>query len=146
MTEHISTLCIENKYHVTRAEVAPARYSGDTEFMKILVLGATGGTGKHLVEQALRAGHEVSALVRDPMKITIRDPKLTVTKGDVTAAEDLEKALADIEVVIGALGPRNKTDPVCATAASATVKAMEKRCVKRLCGSRHRAWAIAAQR
>lgn len=99
--------------------------------MKLLVLGATGETGKHVVEQALRAGHDVTALVRDPTKLTA-NPKLTVTKGDVTSATDIEKVLAGIDAVISALGARTKTDPICAQAATATVAAMQKAGVKRV--------------
>jgi putative NADH-flavin reductase len=100
--------------------------------MKLLVLGATGATGKHVVEQALRAGHEVRVLVRDPLKVIASDPKLTVVKGDVTAAADIEKVVAGVDAVISVLGPRAKTDPVCAKAAAATIEAMNKASVKRV--------------
>ena len=37
--------------------------------MKILLLGATGRTGKHIIEEAIKRGHEISAIARDPEKL-----------------------------------------------------------------------------
>jgi putative NADH-flavin reductase len=51
--------------------------------MKLTIFGATGGTGKCLVEQALSAGHEVTAVVRDPARLTV--PSLAVPTGTVPA-------------------------------------------------------------
>ena len=51
--------------------------------MKLLVLGATGGTGKHIVSQALEAGHEVTVLARDRAKAGPEQPRLRVVEGDV---------------------------------------------------------------
>ena len=39
--------------------------------MRVLVVGATGGTGKQLVQQALDQGHDVTAFARDPRKVTL---------------------------------------------------------------------------
>lgn len=47
--------------------------------MKITVLGATGQTGQHLVSQALQQGHTVTAVVRNPEKITAHHENLKVT-------------------------------------------------------------------
>jgi len=52
--------------------------------MKFTIFGATSGTGKQLVEQALVAGHEVIAFVRDPSKLTTRHDRLTIVSGAVT--------------------------------------------------------------
>jgi putative NADH-flavin reductase len=61
--------------------------------MKLLVLGATGATGKLFVSQALDAGHEVTAYVRDPAKATQQQRNLTVVSGQVDNAETLASAL-----------------------------------------------------
>lgn len=39
--------------------------------MRLAVFGATGGTGRQLVEQALAQGHEVTAVVRDPARLPV---------------------------------------------------------------------------
>ena len=73
--------------------------------MKILIFGATGATGKLIVEQALSVGHEVVAFVRNPAKLTHKHPKLTVVRGDVLDAKQVENAIAGQDVVVSALGP-----------------------------------------
>jgi len=75
--------------------------------MKLAVFGATGGTGKQLVEQALAAGHEVVAFARDPSKLTTRHERLTIAPGDVTDQAAVECAVNGVEAVISVLGPRD---------------------------------------
>jgi putative NADH-flavin reductase len=53
--------------------------------MRILIFGATGRTGRELVSQALRRGHDVSAFVRNPGKLTVVDARLRVVQGGHTA-------------------------------------------------------------
>ncbi|NND16150.1 MAG: SDR family oxidoreductase [Eudoraea sp.] len=72
--------------------------------MKILLIGGTGGTGKQIIKQALDRGHEVTALVRNPKKVKMQDPKLTLKKGDVLVPETLERSFQGHHVVISALG------------------------------------------
>jgi uncharacterized protein YbjT (DUF2867 family) len=100
--------------------------------MNLLVLGATGGTGRHVVDLALAQGHDVAVLVRDPAKVTTKHARLQVIQGDVTNAADVEAAVRGRDAVVGALGPRNKTDPVCADAAAAVVAAMKSAGVRRV--------------
>ncbi len=100
--------------------------------MKILILGATGGTGKHLVTQALAAGHTVTALVRNPEAAGLSGSGLKLVKGLATNAADVAAAVAGQDAVLSALGPRTKTDPVCPEAAQATVAAMKQHGVKRV--------------
>ena len=59
--------------------------------MKILVFGATGKTGKLVVQQALENGFEVTAFVRDPVKMMITHHKLTIAKGDVMLFATIDK-------------------------------------------------------
>lgn len=72
--------------------------------MKLAILGGTGQTGRHVVELALGAKHEVSMLARDPAKVAVQHPSLKVVKGDARDAQAMEAALAGAEVVISALG------------------------------------------
>ncbi len=60
---------------------------------KIALFGATGITGRQFLEEALAAGHEVVALVRDPAKFTVKSPLLTVIQGDVLDAQAVSRSL-----------------------------------------------------
>jgi putative NADH-flavin reductase len=73
--------------------------------MKIIVFGATGRTGKPLVEQALAAGHEVTAYVRDASKMTLQHPKLKVVVGSLHETDKILAAVTGQDVVFSALGP-----------------------------------------
>ncbi|ANF97073.1 NAD(P)-dependent oxidoreductase [Paenibacillus bovis] len=72
--------------------------------MKIAVIGATGATGRKVVERALDSGHEVIAVARRPETIasTVR---LSVRQGNVLDRTSITNALADTDVVISCLGP-----------------------------------------
>jgi uncharacterized protein YbjT (DUF2867 family) len=70
----------------------------------LLVLGATGRTGRLVVEQALAAGYSVTALVRSPEKLAVSHPRLRVVIGGATDSAALSQALAGATAVISALG------------------------------------------
>jgi putative NADH-flavin reductase len=69
--------------------------------MKVALIGATGFVGSALLEELLRRGHEVTALVRHPEKIALRD-HLKVVKADVLNAEDVKSAVAGSDAVVSA--------------------------------------------
>ena len=71
---------------------------------RILIVGATGGTGRRLVAQALERGYAVTALVRDPAKLAVDHPRLTVVTGNVLDAASVGRAMAGQEAVLSALG------------------------------------------
>lgn len=70
----------------------------------VLIFGASGRTGHHLIEQALAAGHTVTAFVRDHRAISARHPKLHVIEGDVLNAEAVDMAMLGQRAVLSALG------------------------------------------
>src|SRR5260370_8811476 len=72
--------------------------------MNLVVLGATGGTGRLVVEQALAAGHTVTALVRSPEKLTLRNPNLHVIAGQATDRSAVSRALDGADALISTLG------------------------------------------
>jgi uncharacterized protein YbjT (DUF2867 family) len=72
--------------------------------MNLVVLGATGRTGRLVVEQALAAGHTVTALVRSPEKLTTSHSKLRVVTGQATDASVVSRALLGADAVINTLG------------------------------------------
>ena len=78
--------------------------------MKLLVLGATGDTGKHLVAQAIAANHDVLALARKPESIRLVD-HLSVQKGDVLDADDVASAVQGCDAVLSAFGPADNRNP-----------------------------------
>ncbi|MEW2358853.1 SDR family oxidoreductase [Spirillospora sp. NPDC029432] len=77
--------------------------------MRITVFGATGGTGVEVVRQALAAGHEVTAVVRDPARLPaeLRE-RAEVVQADVMDPEAIRPAVAGRDAVISALGPRGR--------------------------------------
>eukprot|EP00095_Tigriopus_kingsejongensis_P009469 maker-scaffold322_size207131-snap-gene-0.10 protein:Tk09469 transcript:maker-scaffold322_size207131-snap-gene-0.10-mRNA-1 annotation:"flavin reductase -like" len=90
--------------------------------MKIAVLGATGQTGICVVNQALKKGHVVKAIVRNPDKLKVSHANLEVVEGNVFSAENLGKHFQDCDVTISTLGFSAFSKPV--TGYSAATKAM----------------------
>lgn len=72
--------------------------------MQVTVFGAAGGTGKRVVDEALAAGHAVTVLVRDPLKLGAVDPLVTVEVGDARDPEVVARAVAGAQGVISAIG------------------------------------------
>lgn len=73
--------------------------------MKLLIIGATGPTGRELVKQAITQGHQVTALVRDAAMAAFASPVRMVV-GDVLDAAALKTALAGQDAVISSLGSK----------------------------------------
>jgi putative NADH-flavin reductase len=71
---------------------------------RLLIVGATGGTGRQLVAQALERGHTVTALVRNPSSLDVQHPQLTVVQGDVLDYASIDGAVRGQEAVLSALG------------------------------------------
>ena len=97
--------------------------------MNLVVLGATGGTGRLVVEQALAAGHTVTALVRSPEKLTLRNPNLHVIAGQATDPSAVSRALDGADALISTLGG---TGSVISDATQAIVDAAHKAGVSRV--------------
>lgn len=72
---------------------------------KIVLIGATGYVGSAILKEALGRGHQVKAIVRNPEKLTVANPKLTVVVGNVTDTEFLSRELAKSDAVISAYNP-----------------------------------------
>jgi NADPH:quinone reductase-like Zn-dependent oxidoreductase len=72
--------------------------------MQVVVIGATGGTGRQLVQQALALGHQVTAFVRDPARLQIEHANLRTAKGDVLDYASVESAMRGQNAVLSALG------------------------------------------
>lgn len=101
--------------------------------MKLTVFGATGGIGRELVQQGLAAGHEVTAVVRDPARLTVTGAQLQVVRADLTDPEVLRPAVAGRDAVLSGLGPRARKDAgIAARLTRVVLAAMEAEQVRRV--------------
>ncbi|MBZ3906035.1 NAD(P)-dependent oxidoreductase [Streptomyces griseiscabiei] len=102
--------------------------------MKLLVLGATGPTGRHVIDAALRSGDTVTALVRDPAALGDLADRITLVTGDATSHRDIAGAAAGQDAVISALGRGNsvRADGLFTRSSAAVVTAARETDVARL--------------
>ena len=102
--------------------------------MKIAIFGASGRTGVELVKQALEDGHSVTAFVRDPARMPIKDNHLAVVTGDVFDPAAVDQAVKGQDAVICALGVGNdiKKTTVRTTGTANMISSMQKHQVTRL--------------
>ncbi len=101
--------------------------------MKLVVFGATGGIGSKVIEQALEAGHEVTAVARNPSSITVQHERLDVVQGDVLDAKSIRAAVVGKDAVISALGARDlKPTTVYSEGVANIMQAMQAAKVRRI--------------
>jgi uncharacterized protein YbjT (DUF2867 family) len=109
--------------------------------VKVLIIGATGSTGRILLEKALEQGHQVRALARNPSAVAPQDYRPRVLGGNVPDPEVLEAAVAGQDAVLSALGTRSTKPTTLFSASTANlfsastanlVDAMKKHGVRRL--------------
>ena len=104
--------------------------------MKLAVFGATGLTGGLVVAQALEDGHEVTALVREPRRVSLSHPRLTVIGGSPVAPGDVGRCVRGADAVIHCLGIGGKGDGTPTSLISdsvlVTLAAMEQQRVPRI--------------
>ena len=101
--------------------------------MNLLIIGATGGTGRALIEQALNQGHTVTAFVRNARKIPITHERLTVAIGNVLDYDTVDRAVKGKDAVLSALGHKRwfiKTS-ILSDGTSNIIRAMERHSIKR---------------
>ncbi len=79
--------------------------------MNLAIFGATGGTGRQLVEQALEEGHIVTVLVRTPDTFPLQHKRLSLVQGDVRNQTSVEAVVAGQDAILSALGT-NQRGPV----------------------------------
>jgi putative NADH-flavin reductase len=100
--------------------------------MKITVFAATGGIGRHILEQALTAGHDVTAVVRNPKRLS---QEVRTVTADLAAPDPapLESAIHGADAVLSGLGPRSNSDAgIASQGTRAIVAAMQATGVRRL--------------
>lgn len=101
--------------------------------MRLLVIGATGGTGRALVEQALERGHHVTAFVRNPAKLRAQHERLAIARGDVLDYASVEAAVRGHDAVLCALGHKRWFYPtrILSDGTRNLIRAMENQSVPR---------------
>jgi putative NADH-flavin reductase len=117
-----------------RSSIGGARSVAEENPTRVLIVGATGGTGRQLVAQALERGHVVTALVRHPSALRVEHPRLHVMRGDVLDYPSVEAAMPAQEVVLCALGHKRFFQPtrILSEGTRNILRAMEAHGVRRL--------------
>lgn len=102
--------------------------------MRLSVFGGSGATGRHLIDQALAQGHDVTAFVRTASRLGARSEQLTVVVGDVSEAAVVGSAVEGRHGVLCALGAASplRRDPAVVEGLRHIVSAMEQHDVRRL--------------
>lgn len=114
----------------------------DAHAMNILIFGATGAAGAHLVDQALERGHSVTPFVREPTRLKRTHTALRYVAGDAMDCSSLDPAVQRQDAVLCALGtmPESKADrvrrqcgvPVCSVGTQNIIQAMAAHEVRRI--------------
>lgn len=100
--------------------------------MKIVIFGATGGTGRELVRQALAQGHQVTVFARNPGRLMMEHEDLPVVRGTVLDPEAVEAAVSGQEAALSALGALTlKKNTILSDGTKNIIEAMEKCGVRR---------------
>jgi putative NADH-flavin reductase len=101
--------------------------------VKVLIIGATGATGKILMREALAQSHKVTALARNPSAVASEDPRLRVVEGNALDVSSLEAAVAGQDAVLSALGTRSaRPTTLFSESTHNLIGAMDKHGVRRL--------------
>lgn len=101
--------------------------------MKLLIVGATRGIGRQLVEQALASGHAVTALAREPRRLSLQHERLRVMKGDILDANSVNAAMTGQEAVCCTIGVKSPfPTTVFSEGTRNLIEAMKKSGVRRL--------------
>ena len=74
--------------------------------MEVLIVGATGGTGRQIVSQAIERGHSVTAFVRAPDPLRMFGDRIVVIQGNLLNRSELRRALEGQDAVLSSFGPR----------------------------------------
>jgi putative NADH-flavin reductase len=101
--------------------------------MKVLIIGATGATGKILMREALAQGHQLTALARNPSALVPEDYRLRVLQGNALDVSSVEAAVAGQDAVLVALGTRSsRPTTLFSESTHNLIGAMDKHGVRRL--------------
>src|SRR3954467_5775848 len=94
--------------------------------MKLVAFGATGNVGRRIAAEALRRGHEVVGVVRDPAAVESPDPRVRLVKGDATNPDSVAEGARGADAVVSAISPRPNARGLPAPSLSANSRALIK--------------------
>jgi putative NADH-flavin reductase len=100
--------------------------------MKIAVFGASGMIGQRITQEALARGHQVTALVRHPEKVTASHPNLTTQAADALDPASVAAAVAGHDVVVSSISPNGQQPAVLVDSAHSLLEGIERAGVRRL--------------
>jgi len=100
--------------------------------MKVAIIGASGTIGKRITEEALRRGHDVTAILRNPVRLEQDHERLNKVKADVMDPSSLEEAIQGHDAVISAFGPKFGQEEELLAAARTIVEGTKRGGVSRL--------------
>jgi putative NADH-flavin reductase len=100
--------------------------------MNVAIFGATGKTGRFVIEEALERGHRVVTLTRNPAKLDIEHRDLEVVTGDVLDPAAVEKTIIGQDAVISLLGAGMRPTTLRTDGTRTIVEAMKRQGVRRL--------------
>src|SRR6266498_2968940 len=107
--------------------------------MKLLILGASGPSGREITTLALKKGIQVKAMVRNPAKLCLQHKNLEIVQGDILNEQSIHEALKNVDAVVWAIGHENKAKAkktmvidTCSRGTAYLVKAMKENGINRL--------------
>jgi len=100
--------------------------------MKIALFGATGMIGQRILQEAVSRGHSVTAIVRDPSKITDTNPSITAAKGDVLDPKEVAELVAEADAVVSAISPGAGSNDIYIPAVNSLTAGLTEAGVKRI--------------
>ena len=101
--------------------------------MKVVIFGASGGTGQELLKQASKRDHQITAFVRNPDKIAdLKMSNMGIVAGDVLDPQAVENAVSEQDAVISAIGAGANRSTLREEGTRNIVECMERKEVKRL--------------
>jgi len=110
-------------------------FNRNATIMQLVILGASGRTGNHLVRQAIAMGHDVTAFVRKPNKLPLSHERLRVIIGDARDRYGIERAFQHADAVIDTIMPASdEPESTHADIIATVIHGMKKHGVARLVG------------
>jgi len=92
--------------------------------MKIVIFGVTGNIGQRTAKEALRRGHEVIGVVRDPEAVKSPDPRVPLQRADATDARSIAAVAKEADAIICAISPRPNARGLAAPSLVAAARAL----------------------